>query len=312
VTQPRVSLVIGSEGQDGFYLSGLLRSRGDQVVGIGRGGIDLRDRDHVDDLLRDLRPAEIYYLAGVFGSAESAAADPHQDFRRCGEVHVDGWLNFLDVTARRGSGARLFYAASSRVFGRPPHTPQNEMTPHAPLCMYGITKSAGMRLGDFYRGRGVHCSSGILYNHESPRRPANFVSQKIVKAAVEIKLGGRQPLRLGNLSAAVDWGAAEDYVEAMVRILESEQAGDFLVASGEPRTVSQFADTAFSALGLPWRDHVIEDRTLLGAASPPGFALVGDSDKLRRATGWRPRTSFEEMVRLMVQAEMQLRQTAPA
>jgi GDPmannose 4,6-dehydratase len=318
----RVSLVVGSEGQDGHYLTELLRGRGDRVVGIARKPVagaraasvrtlDLRERSSVAALIDELEPAEIYYLAGVFGSSESAAADLLADFQRSSEIHAGGWLNFLDAVRERRSGARLFYASSSRVFGNPPATPQNESTPHAPNCVYGITKSAGMRLGALYRGLGVHCSSGILYNHESPRRPASFVSRKIVQAAVDIKLGAKRKLVLGNLSAAVDWGAAQDYVDAMARIVQLEQPGDFIIASGELHTVGQLAATAFAAAELPWEPHVVEDRSLI-KVPPAAQALVGDNARLKQATGWRARLGFTEMVRQMVSAELQSRQKAPA
>ena len=311
MSRPKVSLVVGSEGQDGHYLSELLRRRGDQVTGIARGGADLRDRSRVGGLLADLRPAEIYYLAGVFGSSESAAEDTVAEFQRSSEVHVQGWLNFLDAVHSGHPSTRLFYASSSRVFGNPAATPQNEATPHAPLDIYGITKSAGMQLGRLYRARGVHCSSGILYNHESPRRPAGFVSRKIVQAAVDIKLGARCPLTVGSLSIAVDWGAAQDYVEAMTRILQLGQGSDFVIARGTQHTVQQLVEAAFAAVDLPWQPHVVEDRSLL-KVPPRAQPLVGDSSRLREATGWRPRTSFAEMVRGMVDAELQSRQPAPA
>lgn len=318
----KLSLVVGSEGQDGHYLTELLRARGDRVVGIARkpapgarpGSVrtlELRERSSVAALLEELEPAEIYYLAGVFGSSESAAADVAADFRRSSEIHVGGWLNFLDAVRERRSGARLFYASSSRVFGNPASTPQDESTPHAPNCVYGITKSAGMRLGALYRGLGVHCSSGILYNHESPRRPASFVSRKIVQAAVDIKLGAKRKLVLGNLSAAVDWGAAQDYVDAMARILQLEQPGDFVIASGELHTVGQLAATAFAAAELPWEPHVVEDPSLI-KVPPAARALVGNNARLKHATGWRPRLGFTEMVRQMVSAELRSRQKAPA
>ena len=306
-----VALIVGSQGQDGYYLSELLRARGDRVVGIGRGELDLRDRVRVARLLADSNAGEIYYLAGVFGSSESAAEDPWLDFQRCSEVHVEGWLTFLDAAQARSAGTRLFYAASSRVFGHPSSTPQNESTTHAPLCMYGVTKSAGMQLCRFYRARGVHCSSGILYNHESPCRPASFVSRKIVRAAVDIKLGAARRLTLGRLSTAVDWGAAQDYVDAMARIVAAERPDDYIIASGKPHTVEQFVEAAFSALGLPWQPHVVEDPSVL-KLTPSGAALVGDNARLRERTGWRPALGFRDMVRQMVSAEMQSRQRAPA
>lgn len=306
-----VSLIVGIGGQDGRYLTQLLQARGSRVVGLDRAAVDVRDRSGVARLLAELEPAEVYYLAGVFGSSEAPAGDAYADFRRCSEVHVDGWLNFLDAAHAGNRGIRLFYASSSRVFGSPAASPQDELTPHAPRCMYGITKSAGMQLGKWYRSRGVHCSSGILYNHESPLRPPSFVSRKIVAAAVDIKLGTKQTLTVGNLSAAVDWGSAQDCVDAMARILALEQADDFVIATGELHTVQQLAEAAFAAVGLPWQPHVVEDRSLLNTA-PAGPPLVGDSTRLRDATGWQPRISFHDMIREMVKAELRSRHSQPA
>jgi GDPmannose 4,6-dehydratase len=316
-----VSLVVGCRGQDGHYLSELLQARGDHVIGIARGGcwssqrgefpaLDVRDRARVATLLAEHRPDEIYYLAGVFDSSEAAAQDPYQAFQRSHDVHVVGWHNFLDGVERQRLPSRLFYASSSRVFGDPAASPQTELTPLAPLCLYGITKSTGMELCSFYRRlRGVFCSSGILYNHESPRRPPAFVSRKIVQAAVDIKLGAGRVLSLGNLSATVDWGAAQDYVDAMARILALGRPDDFVIASGEPHSVKQFAEAAFGALAMPWERHVIEDPSLL-APAPAKRLVLGDATRLREATGWRPKLDFQEMVRQMIDAEFQERKAS--
>jgi GDPmannose 4,6-dehydratase len=297
----RVALVVGSRGQDGYYLTRLLQERGDRVIGLGRDDCDVRERAQVAALLAGSRPDEIYYLAGVFDSSEAAARDPVEDFRRSHEVHVAGWHHVLDAVERQKLPARLFYASSSRVFGDPAESPQTERTPLAPRCLYGITKRAGMDLARLYRQRGVFASCGILYNHESPRRPPAFVSRKVVQAAVEISRGAKRTLSLGNLAAAVDWGAAEDYVEAMTRMLALERPGDFVVASGTTHTVQQLVETAFAAAGVDWRPHVAENRSLVAAAT--GLPVAGDADRLRAATGWGPRTSFEEMIRRMVEAE---------
>lgn len=306
----RRSIVVGSGGQDGHYLCERLRSRGDDLTPVARDTLDVRERAAVARLLSDAQADEVYYLAGVFGSSESPAESAYRDYQRCHEVHVLGWLNFLEEVAAARSATRLFYASSSRVFGNPAESPQTELTPHAPRCMYGITKSAGMQLGRFYRERGVHCSSGILYNHESPRRPSHFVSRKIVRAAVDIKLGAGHGLTLGNLSAAVDWGAAQDYAEAMMLIAGLEKPADFVIATGERHTVKQFVEAAFSAVGVPWAQHVSEDRSLI-TVPPAERPLVGDYSRLREAAGWRPRTSFADMVRNMVQAELASRQRTP-
>jgi GDPmannose 4,6-dehydratase len=310
------AVVIGSGGQDGHYLCELLRARGDHVIGIARDSctsslhgalpaLDILERAAVARLLAEHRPAEIYYLAASHGAAEAAAGDAHAQFRRASEVHVDGLLNFLDGAERHCRDARLFYAASSHMFGIAQAPRQDENTPLAPICAYGITKAAGAGLCRFYRARGLHCSVGILYNHESPRRPPPFVSRKIARAAAEIKLGASRKLVLGSLSAAVDWGAAEDYVDAMARIVRLDTPADYVVASGRLRTVGEFVEAAFAAAGLPWQPHVQEDPSVLkGTPRPP---LCGDATRLREATGWQPATGFAEMVQRMVAAELQSR-----
>lgn len=315
------SVVIGSSGQDGHYLCELLCARGDEVIGISRGAcassrtgalapVDVLDRAAVARLLAEHRPAEIYYLAASHGAAEAAAGDTHALFRRAIEAHVDGLLNVLDGIERHCGGARLFYAASSHMFGSAQGPLQNEETPLAPICAYGISKTAGTHLCRFYRSRGLYCSVGILYNHESPRRPLPFVSRKIVQAAADIKLGAKRKLVLGSLSAAVDWGAAEDYVDAMARILQLEQPADYVIASGRLRTVREFAEAAFAAVGLPLEPHVQEDPSLLkGTPRPP---LCGDATRLREASGWRPATGFAEMVQRMVAAELDARKVVAA
>jgi GDPmannose 4,6-dehydratase len=307
------SVVIGSNGQDGHYLCELLGARGDEVIGVSRGAcassragalapVDLLDRAALARLLAAHRPDEIYYLAASHGAAEAAAGDTHALYRRAIEAHVDGLLNVLDGAERHCRGARIFYAGSSHMFGNAPGPLQNEDTPFAPVCAYGITKTAGAQLCRFYRSRGLYCSVGILYNHESPRRPLPFVSRKIAQAAAAIKRGADRKLVLGNLAAAVDWGAAEDYVDAMARILRLEQPADYVIASGRLRTVREFVQAAFAAVGLRWEAHVEEDPSLLkGAPRPP---LCGDATRLREASGWQPAMGFAEMVRRMVAAEL--------
>lgn len=319
----KVSLVVGSGGQDGYYLVELLRGRGDHVIEVRRseasssrlgrlGAVDILDRASVASILADFRPNQIYYLAASHGAAETAVEDPYRTFQRCYEVHVLGWLNFVDGVDRQRLASRLFYAASSHVFGDPLTSPQTEHTPLAPVCMYGITKSAGIGLCRYYRAsRGVFCSAGILFNHESPRRPMPFVSRKIVRAAVDIKLGAKRTLTLGSLDAAVDWGAAEDYVEAMSRILLLDRPADFVIASGRLRTVRDFVEAAFSAVDLSWKPYVVEEPSLLRGVDR-ALPLCGDPTRLRKATGWQPCIDFAEMVRRMVAAELRSRENGAA
>jgi GDPmannose 4,6-dehydratase len=205
---------------------------------------------------------------------------------------------------RRRSTARLFFASSSLVFGYPDETPQNEDTPLRPICAYGATKLAGMNICDIYRREhGMFCSSGILFNHESPYRPAQFVTKKIVSAAVNVHLGLQDELKVGSLVAQADWGSAGDYVRAMRAILSLPEPDDFVVATGKPRSVRDFARAAFGALGMEYEKYVREDPSLL-QRTVRKVPLVGDASKLTAATGWSPQTGFEEMVREMVQHEL--------
>ena len=309
------AIIIGSAGQDVFYLNRLLEARGYNVIGVARGSvsnppkgcsspIELADRTAVEDLIGLSLPSEIYYLAAHHRSSEDEIEDTHASLCRSMDVHVTGLLHCLDAIQHRSVETRLFYAASSHIFGDPRTVPQNEETPFDPICPYGITKANGIQICRLYRrDHGLFCSSGILYNHESPRRAPVFIGQKIVKGAVEIKRGERDKLILGDLSAAIDWGAATDYVAAMYRILQLDVADDFVVASGETHTVGEFVATVFSALSLDSSGFVVEKPGMIKKAGRTR-QLVGDASKLRRLSGWRPEKSFESLVRELVAAEL--------
>jgi GDPmannose 4,6-dehydratase len=202
---------------------------------------------------------------------------------------------------------RLFYAASSHIFGTPESDRQNEETPLRPNSAYGISKAAGLQCCQLYRRqKGIFASTGILFNHESPLRKPSFLSQKIVHGALRAERDPAYKLVLGDLEARVDWGYAPDYVDAMYRILQLPEASDFVVASGELHTVREFAQAAFGAVGLDWRRHVETDARLLNKISHP---LRGDSGKLRSATGWTPTVSFVELVTGLVQEAQATSQT---
>jgi len=287
------ALVIGSEGQDGRILSDRLRADGCEAVGIDRG-TDLLDRELVLGLVSELRPDEIYYLAAVHHSAEDRASVGGRDlYAASHRVHVEGLLNVLEAIRLRHAQSRLFYAASCLVFGEPSASTQDESTPLAPVCVYGITKTTGMHCCRLYReGAGVRASAGILYNHESPLRRPDFVSQKIVRGAVDIRKGITSKLVLGDLSAVNDWGWAADTVDAMIRIVRLDAPDDFVVATGEAHTVADFVEAVFSRAGLDWKRHVDEDRSMIARKRPP---LIGDASRLRERTGWRPSIGFEQM-----------------
>lgn len=309
------TIIVGSAGQDGRLLFGRLFREKQPVAGIERNGVrvvenesmrpvNILDRAQVDAAVQAFKPTRIYYLAAVHRSSEQHAGDPHRHFERSFAVQVTGLLHFLDAMRRHAADARLFYAASSHVFGRPAGKMQDESTPMNPVCVYGITKAAGAQLCRHYRDEhDVHASVGILYNHESPLRQPQFVSQKIVRAARAIRDGSDAKLILGDLDARIDWGYAPDYVDAMVRVLEQDEPDDYVVATGEAHSVREFADIAFDEAGLDWREHVRQDSLLL---TKERRELVGDASRLRQRTGWQPSISFETMVRQLVNSQEQV------
>ncbi|HZN54471.1 MAG TPA: GDP-mannose 4,6-dehydratase [Candidatus Polarisedimenticolaceae bacterium] len=297
------ALVVGGRGQDGTLLLARLRADGCEAEGVDRDDPrwDAGDPDAASRILDALRPDEVYYLAAIHHSAEDRASLGGRTlYAESHRVHVEGLLNLLEAIRLRRSPTRVFYAASSLIFGEPAAAPQSEATPFAPVCIYGITKATGVACCRFYRATaGVHASVGILYTHESPLRSADFVSQRIVRGAVEIKQGRRSQLVLGNLSAVNDWGWAEDTVDAMVRIVRLDEADDFVVATGEAHTVADFVQAVFAHAGLDWKRYVVEDPGLVARRRPP---LVGDASRLRARTGWTPTVGFERMAAALYDA----------
>ncbi|HVM63089.1 MAG TPA: GDP-mannose 4,6-dehydratase [Verrucomicrobiae bacterium] len=300
----KTAVITGSAGQDGHYLSQHLDELGYEVAGFDYDStaVDIVDADSVARLLRERQPSEVYHLAAYHHSSQDKLTEDLEVFRKSNDVHTVATANFLDGIRRFSPSSRFFFAASSHLFGIPPTPVQDENTPLAPDGLYGITKEAGLRLCHYYREKyGVFAAVGILYNHESPLRPAKFVSKKIVQAAVAIRAGRQKTLVLGDLDAQIDWGFAGDYVDAMHRILQLPAAEDFVIASGTAHRVRDFVEETFRVLGLNWEEHVVVDPTLLrGTTRVP---LAGNPAKLRRLTGWEPQTSFQDLVHLMVSAE---------
>lgn len=306
------ALIVGCSGQDGTYLSELLASKGYTVIGVNRHGIstkttptsiDISSPRQANELISIYMPDEVYYLAAYHHSSEDPSVDPTELMSKSLEINVSALGNFLAAIKNNGRQSRLFYAASSRVFGEPCSAMQDENTPFSPICPYGISKSAGVYLCRYYRAsHDVYCSAGILYNHESPLRPVRFVSRKIVRAVVDIKRNSSTKLVLGNLEAQIDWGYAPDYVDAMQKILRLDSAGDFVIASGTLHSVREFVEIAFDAVGLKWQDYVVVNPELTAARRPQ---LHGNAGKLHTYTGWRPRTSFREMILQMLKVEFE-------
>ncbi|MGZ3454769.1 MAG: GDP-mannose 4,6-dehydratase [Polyangiales bacterium] len=314
------ALITGITGQDGSYLAELLLSKGYEVHGIVRRSssfntwrIDaIRDRielhygDMIDQnsLLRALNavePHEVYNLA-----AQSHVAVSFEMPEYTTDVTANGTLRLLDAIRQVGGaakGIRYYQASSSEMYGKVVETPQSERTPFYPRSPYGIAKVSGYWLTVNYReGHGLHASNGILFNHESERRGENFVTRKITRGLAEIKKGKAKELRLGNLEAQRDWGHARDYVEAMWMMLQREKPDDYVVATGETHSVREFLDEAFGYVNLNWKDFVVVDPKYFRPAEVD--VLLGDPAKATRDLGWKPKVSFKELVRLMVDSDL--------
>jgi GDPmannose 4,6-dehydratase len=300
------ALIVGAAGQDGRLLGKLLLSKGYEVYGLTRTppGIDLAwkcyqvnllDYSSVGSLLACVLPDEIYYLAAFHHSSEHKLSITSMELlQKSFEIHQHGLVNFLQAIRSYCPAARLFYAASSYVFGDVTAQPQDENTPFQPTCAYGISKAAGVACCRFYRRHeSVYASLGILYNHESPLRKAGFLSQKIIQGVLQARRDPSFKLALGDLSARVDWGYAPDYVEAMFRILQLPVADDFVIATGENHTVQEFVELAFGYVGLEWERHVRVDPAIV---QKQRYTLRGNASKLRAATGWSPSLTFSEMI----------------
>ncbi len=309
----RRALIVGVGGQDGRLLAQHLLDLGYAVQGWTRTKpatpvscectqIDLLNHDSVQDELRKAQPEEVYYLAAFHHSTEDSVELSPTDLRqRSFDVHVSGLRNVLQTLEKFLPRTRLFYAASSHVFGEGLDGLQDEETLFTPVSPYGISKAAGVECCRFFREKGVFAATGILFNHESSLRKASFLSQKVVRGVLQAKRDPAFKLVLGDLDACVDWGYAPDYVDAMFRILQLPNANDFVVATGELHSVREFAQMAFAAVGLDWSQHVETNARLLKRNSS---RLCGDASKLRAATGWSPTVTFAQMVeRLMGEAE---------
>lgn len=317
------TIVVGHTGQDGTLLVRDLRLRGDEIVGISRSskmraaGLppgskgDIRNQDEVSALIEAFRPDEVYYLAAHHTSSESdhVPATPREQFEAAQATHVTGLLNFLSAIVEKSPAARIFYASSSLVFSGENGESQDETTPLTPQGFYGITKAQGMWLCREFRNRHkVFASVGILYNHESHLRPPGFLSAKIIQTAIRISEGSAEKLEIGSLSSKVDWGYAGDYVAAFQKILAADEAGDFVVATGEAHTVEEFIHIVFRYFGIDPGGYVVENRTIL-ARTPP--VKIGNANRLRVKTGWKPSRGYAEFVTQLIEDHLANRDARP-
>jgi len=316
------ALITGITGQDGSYLAELLLEKGYEVHGIVRrvameapeqrlGRVkhlindiqlhpaSLESYPSLFKVVRDIMPDECYHLA-----AQSFVSYSFEDEFSTFNTNINGTHYLLSSIKENAPHCRFYFAGSSEMFGKVREVPQNEDTPFHPRSAYGITKVAGFDLTRNYReAYGIRAASGILYNHESPRRGFEFVTRKITSTVARIKKGQARELRLGNLDAKRDWGYAKEYAEAMWLILQQEQPRDYVIATGETHSVRDFVQLAFEHVGLDYQDHVVVDPLFYRPAEVE--ILLGDPTRAKTELGWTPRVKFEQLVRMMVDADME-------
>ncbi|HYW53086.1 MAG TPA: GDP-mannose 4,6-dehydratase [Candidatus Elarobacter sp.] len=322
----KTALITGITGQDGSYLAEFLLAQGYRVVGMTRRSStdvheriqhivddveivsgDLLDQSSMSSIVAEVRPHEIYNLA-----AQSFVPASWTQPVLTGEFTALGVTRVLEAIRSVDLSIRFYQASSSEMFGKVQAVPQNESTPFYPRSPYGVAKVYGHWITVNYReSYGLHASSGILFNHESPRRGKEFVTRKISDGVARIKLGLQQTLRLGNLDAQRDWGFAGDYVRAMWMMLQQPQPDDYVIATGRTHSVRDFVRLAFAAAELDWERHVVVDPRYYRPAEVD--LLVGDASKAYRGFGWEPEVPFERLVEEMVLADLdRLRPFAPA
>jgi GDPmannose 4,6-dehydratase len=314
----RRAFITGVTGQDGSYIAEFLLDKGYEVFGMTRRAStenverighlvdkltllqgDLLDPPSLDAALREARPTEVYNLA-----AQSFVPTSWNQPVLTAEFTAVGVTRVLEAIRAVDPSIRFYQASSSEMFGKVREVPQTEMTPFHPRSPYGVAKVYGHYITVNYReSYDLYAVSGILFNHESPRRGLEFVTRKISDGVARIKHGLSDELRLGNLDAERDWGFAGDYVEAMWLMLQQDEPSDYVVATGEPHSVREFVELAFERAGLDWEQHVVLDPQFLRPAEVD--QLIGDSSKARSQLGWEPRTSFRELVELMVDADLE-------
>ncbi|NJL86490.1 MAG: GDP-mannose 4,6-dehydratase [Leptolyngbyaceae cyanobacterium SM1_1_3] len=318
----RTALITGITGQDGYYLSRLLLSKGYRVVGLvplARQGsvakldeiadqieicsVALTDSEALQTAVEQLQPDEIYNLA-----APSFVPDSWQDPLGTLDLITGTATRLLTAIREVGLETRFYQASSSEILGQVQETPQSENTPFRPKNPYGAAKLHAHWTMVHHRDRyGLFACSGILYNHESPRRPPQFVTRKVALAAAAIKLGVSDRLKMGNLDAKRDWGYAGDYVEAMWRMLQADQPEDYVIGTGQLHTVRELISAAFASVGLDWEKYIEIDPALLRADEH--FQLVADPSKARKKLGWQPQVSFEALLEKMVKSDLDRLQT---
>jgi GDPmannose 4,6-dehydratase len=313
----RRALITGITGQDGSYLAELLLGYGYEVIGLVRRTSsissdriahlvdrltlvpgDLLDEASLTAVLSEFRPSEVYNLA-----AQSFVQASWSQPVLTGEITALGVTRMLDAIRHVDSGIRFYQASSSEMFGKVVETPQTESTPFYPRSPYGVAKVYGHWITVNYReSYDLHACSGICFNHESPRRGLEFVTRKVTHAVARIKMGLQDTVALGNLDSQRDWGYAADYVVAMWMMLQQDEPDDFVIATGETHSVRDLCEVAFDVAGLNWEDHVVIDERFIRPAEVD--LLIGDPSRAEDRLGWKPETSFVDLVAMMVNADL--------
>lgn len=312
------ALITGITGQDGSYLAELLLDKGYDLYGMVRRSSlerfdridhivdritiiqgDLTDQSSLDETIRSIQPDEVYNLA-----AQSFVPTSWTHPVMTGDVTGLGVTRILEAIRKQKPDARFYQASSSEMFGKVREVPQSELTPFHPRSPYGVAKVYGHGITVNYReSYKMFACSGILFNHESPRRGLEFVTKKVTDAVAKIKLGFSKELRMGNLDAKRDWGFAGDYVKAMWLMLQQPEPDDYVIATGKTNTVERMVEIAFSHVGLNWRDYTVIDPKFVRPAEVD--LLVGDPSKAKKNLGWEAKVSFEELICTMVDADME-------
>ena len=309
----KTAFITGISGQDGSYLAEYLWSIGYIVYGTAKSlsnipiktqnnssglfEIDFTKPNTLKEIILDIQPDEIYHLAAYHFSSQKDG-NSNMPFEPFNSINLLTTYEILETIRLANFKSRFFYASSCQIFGKVDHYPQSEKTQYKPDSFYGITKVAGNELCKFYREYyGIYASVGILYNHESVRRPLSFVTTKIAEAAAKAFIGIPEKLFLRDLEAIVDWGSAEDYVKAIWLTLQHSSGDDYIISSGIPRTVNYFSKIAFESVGLNWQNFVFQDSTYIKNAKLP---YLGDCSKIRKQCCWEQKISFESLVEDMV------------
>lgn len=308
------AIIIGHTGQDGTYLYNLLKEKKYSLIGISSDSVsseenipfnkvDIKKQEQVSAAIKYFQPDEIYYLAAVHQSSADKQIEDGELFQKSFDINVKAFVNFLEAIRLYSPQTKIFYAASSHIFGNPLNAPQDETTPLNPNCVYGITKTAGLRTCHFYReNHNVFVSVGVFYNHESPLRESKYVSKKIVETAVAIKKNKKTKLILGNLDSKIDWGYAPDYMQAVYRLMQLDKADDFVISSGELHNIKDFVSGVFYYLKLDWEKYVKINPALITKKQKQN--LFGNNEKLKKATGWIPKTDFNSLIKILVNDEL--------